>query len=134
MRRFAKVSVGFLVLAIGVGPGGCSTGGSSANEESAITPGTPGEGVTLTVKNEQRIEADIWVFVDGATQRLGRVNAFGEETFLIPLDRARTLRLEFRLFGGATCVTRETSRLPGEAVSYTIPVDIRLFDAVCRGI
>jgi len=134
MRRSAKIMAGFLVLPIAMALGGCSTGGSSGNAEPAVTPGSPGEGVTLEVTNEQRVEADIWVFVDGSRERLGRVRSFSEETFLISIDRARTIRLEFRLFGGPTCVTRDESLLPGDAVAYTIPLDIRVFDAVCRGL
>ena len=121
-----------MVIAVGMALAGCSTGGSSGEFEPGFTPDRSGEGVNLEVTNEQRTEADIWVFIDGVSQRLGRVRAFDKETFLIPMDRARTLRLEFRLFGGRTCATGEGSFLPGEAVAYTIPVDIRLFDAVCR--
>jgi len=133
MRRHMSLTVGFVVVALGLGMTGCSTGGSSGGPEAGVTPETPGEGVLLEVTNEQRTEADICVFVDGASRRVGRVRAFSEESFLIPMDRARVLRLEFRIFGGPTCVTREAAMLPGEAVSYTIPINIRLFDAVCRG-
>ena len=132
MRR-CDWAVGSVVLALGLSVAGCSTGGSSGSTDTAVTPEVSGEGVQLEVKNEQRVEVDIWVRVDGNPQRLGRVSSFDEGTFLIPMDRARILRLEFRIFGGATCVTREVSMLPGESVSYTIPMEIRLFDAVCRG-
>ena len=133
MRRGVHWTVGFFVLAVGLSVLACSTGGNSGSADPSVTAEGPREGVELEVKNEQRVEVDIWVRVDGAPQRLGRVNSFGEGTFLIPIDRARVLRLEFRIFGGATCVTREVSMLPGESVSYTIPTEIRLFDAVCRG-
>ena len=87
----------------------------------------------LDVKNDQRMEAEIWVFIDGARRRLGRVPSFSENTFLIPIDRARILRLDFRLYGGPVCVSGDAPFEPGDAVSYTIPVDITRFDAVCRG-
>ena len=132
MRRCIHWAVGSFVLAIGLGVVGCSTGGSSGATDPAVTPEVPGEGVQVKVKNEQRIEVDVWVSVDGARRRLGRVASFGEESFLIPMDRARVLQMEFRIFGGETCVTREVPMLPGEEVFYTIPVEIRLFDAVCR--
>ncbi len=133
MLRRMRWTLGLFLLAAGLGTTGCSTGGSSGNPGPAVTPETAGEGVQLEVKNEQRMEADIWVFVDGHSRRLGRVESFSEGNFLIPMDRARRLRLEFRLFGGPTCVTREVSMLPGESATYTIPLEIRFFDAVCRG-
>ena len=112
---------------------GCSTSGGGSGSGAAAEPVEPGVGVTLEVINEQRIEADIFVFLDGVQQRVGRVKSFSEDTFLIPMDRARTGRLEFRLFGGPTCVTREASLLPGDQLSYTIPIQITLMDAICRG-
>jgi len=129
MNRFARLSAGLLALTMGLGMGGCSSSGSPEPADTAVVPG---QGVRLEVTNEQRTEAEIWVLVDGSRQRLGRVASYDNETFLIPMDRPRTLRMEFRIFGGPTCVTREVSRRPGESVSYTIPVDIRVFDAVCR--
>jgi len=131
-RRMRRI-LGLFLLTIGLGTAGCSTsGGSSGDPGAAVAPGTPGEGVDLEVKNEQRMEAEIWVFIDGARRRLGRVPSFGENTFLIPIDRVRILRLEFRLYGGPTCVTGDAPFEPGDAVTYTIPVDINRFDAVCR--
>ena len=132
-NRIGRILVLFL-LTTGLGTTGCSTsGGSSGDPGPAATPGTPGGGVDLEVKNEQRMEAEIWVFIDGARRRLGRVNSFSENTFLIPIDRARILRMEFRLYGGPVCVTGDAPFEPGDFVSYTIPVDITRFDAVCRG-
>jgi hypothetical protein len=110
----------------------CSTGGG-AEGGPAAEPADRREGVQLAVTNEQRMEADIWVYVDGVQRRVGTVRALSSNDFVIPMDRARRLRLEFRIFGGPTCVTREVSMLPGEAASYTIPMNIQLFDAVCRG-
>jgi hypothetical protein len=127
-----KIRVGVaatLVLGASWGISGCSSGGTGGTEQ-AVVPA--GQGVTLEVTNEQRTEAEIWVLADGSRQRMGRVPAYGEETFLIPMDRGRTLRMEFRIFGGPTCITRDVRMMPGEAVSYTIPVNINLFDAVCR--
>lgn len=112
---------------------GCSTGGGSSPSGSEAEPAEPGVGVQLEVINQQRIEADIWVYLDGQSQRVGRVRSNSEDTFLIRMDRARTARLEFRLFGGPTCVTRETSLVPGDQISYTIPINITLMDAACRG-
>lgn len=110
----------------------CSTGGGGAQGGPAAEPVEGVGGVQLAVTNEQRMEADIWVYVDGVRRRVGTVRAFSNDDFVIPIDRARNLRLEFRIFGGPTCVTREVSMLPGEAASYTIPMNIQLFDAVCR--
>ena len=128
-RRIVRVAA-FCALSL-VFPS-CSTGGG-AEGGPAAEPADPGEGVQLAVTNEQRMEADIWVYVDGVRRRVGTVRALSNDDFVIPMDRARRLRLEFRIFGGPTCVTREVSMLPGEAASYTIPMNIQLFDAVCRG-
>jgi hypothetical protein len=134
MRSDMRWTVGFFVAALGLGMVGCSTGGGSGDPEPAVAPGVPGEGVRMSVKNDQRIEANIFVFLDGAQQRVGRISAFGEDSFLVPMDRGRVVRFEFRLFGGPTCVTREISMVPGDVVSYTIPVDLQGFiDATCRG-
>ena len=129
MKRFAKLAALGLVLTAGPGVGGCASGGSSVPEDNAPTTGP---GLELEVTNNQRTEAEIWVYLDGSRQRVGRVASNGREMFMIPLDRMRTVRMEFRLYGGPTCVTRDVAMQPGEGVSYTIPVDINLFDAVCR--
>jgi hypothetical protein len=121
------------VCALAIGVPGCSTGGGGSQANAAAEPADPGVGVQLEVTNEQRIEADIWVYLDGQRRRVGSVRSFSEDTFLIRMDRARNARLEFRLFGGPTCVTRDLSLLPGDEISYTIPMNITLMDAVCRG-
>lgn len=112
---------------------GCSTGGTGSESGAAAEPAGEVVGVLLEVINEQRIEADIFVYLDGQQRRVGRVRSLSEENFVIPMDRARSARLEFRLFGGPTCVTRETSLVPGDEISYTIPIQITLMDAACRG-
>jgi len=130
MKSLAKLAALGLVLAAGSGASGCASGGSSGVDDSKAP--TTGPGIELEVTNNQRTEAEIWVFLDGSRQRVGRVISNSRETFMIPMDRMRTVRMEFRLYGGPTCVTRDVAMQPGEAVSYTIPVDINLFDAVCR--
>lgn len=132
MNSGIRLALGVFVLAMGFALAGCAGPGSAGTTEMAATPEAPGAGVQLTVKNEQRTEAVIWVLIDGSRQRLGQVRAYDEGTFLIPMDRTRMLRMEFQIYGGPTCVTREVSRQPGQSVSYTIPTDIRLFDATCR--
>lgn len=129
MKRLARMVAGGVALVIGFGVGGCASGGGAEEEAPAVAPG---QGVRLSVRNDQRTEAEIWVFVDGSRQRMGMVRSMDSGEFLIPMDRGRTLRMEFRIFGGPTCVTRDISMVPGESVSYTIPVEIRMFDAVCR--
>lgn len=129
MEGFARISAGLLALAVGLGVGGCASGGGT--QEEAVAPAS-GQGVRLTVINEQRTEAEIWSVVDGSRQRLGMVRSMDRGSFLIPMDRGRNLRMEFRIFGGPTCLTRDVQMVPGESVTYTIPVEIRLFDAVCR--
>jgi len=129
MRRFRGVSVGVLAFTLGLGMGGCASGGGTQEGGAAAAEG---QGVRLTVSNQQRTEAEIWVFVDGSRQRMGVVRSNDTDTFLIRMDRGRNLRMEFRIFGGPTCVTRDVQMVPGESVSYTIPVNIQMFDAVCR--
>ncbi|MGW8268399.1 MAG: hypothetical protein ACWGSQ_18675 [Longimicrobiales bacterium] len=129
MRRFRGVSSGVLASALVLGLAGCASGGGTQEEG---TTATEGQGVRLTVSNQQRTEAEIWVFVDGSRQRMGVVRSNDTNNFLIRMDRGRNLRMEFRIFGGPTCVTRDVQMVPGEAVSYTIPVNIQMFDAVCR--
>jgi len=129
MKRYARMTAVGLALVVGLGMGGCAGGGGAQEEAAAVTPG---QGVQLTVKNDQRTEAEIWAIVDGSRQRMGMVRSMDSGTFLIPMDRGRNLRMEFRIFGGPTCLTRDVQMVPGESVSYTIPVEIRMFDAVCR--
>jgi len=129
MRRFWGVSVGVLAFTLGLGMVGCASGGGTQEGGAAATEG---QGVRLTVTNQQRTETEIWVYVDGSRQRMGTVRSNDTDTFLVPMDRGRNLRMEFRIFGGPTCVTRDVQMVPGEAVTYTIPVDIQMFDAVCR--
>ena len=132
MKSGIRLAFGAFVLAMGFALAGCAGSGNQGTSEAMGTPEAAGTGVQLTVKNEQRTEAVIWVLIDGSRQRLGQVRAYDEGTFLIPMDRTRMLRMEFQIYGGPTCLTREVSRQPGQSASYTIPTDIRLFDAVCR--
>lgn len=119
-------------LAFGAGLGACATGGGFGSSGAAAPGSRAGQGVSIEVVNEQRTEAEIWALLGAERQRLGSVPSFGSDTFLIRMDRARNVRLEFRIFAGPTCVTGEAALVPGEAVTYTIPLDITRFDAVCR--
>lgn len=132
MEKGIRWAVGLVVLALGLGMTSCSTGGTAGDSAPAATPGTPETGVRLTVRNDQRTETEIWVYVDGARSRLGRVRSGDQGTFIIPTDRVRRMRMEFRIYGGPVCVTRDASLGPAEVVNYNIPVDITMFDAVCR--
>jgi hypothetical protein len=119
-------------LILGAGLGACSTSGESGSPPAAAPGSTPGQGVSIEVVNEQRTEAEIWALLGAERQRLGTVPSFGKDTFLIRMTQARNVRLEFRIFAGPTCVTRDVALVPGDAVTYTIPLDITRFDAVCR--
>ncbi len=124
------VAIGSAALALTAA--GCSTlGNPQTSMEGGGGPGA-GPGVSFEVVNEQRTEVEIWALADMERQHLGMVRAFDRNTFFIRMDRIRTIRLEFRFFGGPTCVTGEEPLTPGEAVSYTIPLDINRFDAICR--
>ena len=133
MKRRIGWTVSLFALSIGLGLAGCATAGTSGDSEPATSPEASGPGVQVDVTNEQTMEAEVWVSLDGVRQRVGRVRSYSKETFRIPMDRTVILSMEFRLFGGATCTSRELSMAPGGALFYTIPTNLQGFDGTCRG-
>jgi hypothetical protein len=105
---------------------------SGAQPESAA-PVDPSKGVTVTLRNEKLADARVYLRVDGGRRPLGTVTGGAEETFFEPLGQISVVRIEFDLIQGERCVTAELSIGPGEEIEYTIPMNLAMVTAVCRG-
>jgi len=108
---------------------GC--GGTSAPPPTLS--GDASQALTITIRNEQIDAARITLWVNSARRRLGDVRGNSTETFQVPMPVSASVRMEFDLTLGASCVTRDVFLAPGDVIDVTIPVDLRMMQAVCRG-
>ncbi len=95
--------------------------------------GDASQALTITIRNEQIDAARITLWVNSARRRLGDVRGNSTETFRVPMPVSASVRMEFDLTLGARCVTRDLFLAPGDVIDVTIPVDLRMIQAVCRG-
>ena len=95
--------------------------------------GDASQALTITIRNEQIDAARITLWVNSARRRLGDVRGNSTETFQVPMPVSASVRMEFDLTLGASCVTRDVFLAPGDVIDVTIPVDLRMMQAVCRG-
>jgi hypothetical protein len=106
---------------------------SSGPRPEPARPGDPSEGLTVTVRNQKMADARIYLRVDGGRRPLGTVTGGAVETFFEPLAQISVVRMEFDLVQGERCVTAELSLGPGEEIDFTIPMNLNMIAAVCRG-
>ena len=109
--------------------GGC--GGTSAPPPT-LPGGDASQALTITIRNEQIDAARITLFLNSTRQRLGDVRGNSTETFQVPMRVSASVRMEFDLTLGASCVTRDIFLAPGDVIDVRIPVDLRMMQAVCR--
>lgn len=108
---------------------GC--GGTAAPPPTLI--GDASQALTITIRNEQIDAARITLFLNSTRRRLGDVRGNSTETFQVPMPVSASVRMGFDLTLGASCVTRDIFLAPGDVIDVTIPVDLRMMQAVCRG-
>ena len=95
--------------------------------------GDASQALTITIRNEQIDAARITLWVNSARRRLGDVRGNSTETFQVPMPVSASVRMEFDLTLGPTCVTRDVFLAPGDVIDVRIPSDLRMMQAVCRG-
>ena len=116
-------------FAVALLAGGC--GGTSAPPPTLS--GDASQALTITIRNEQIDAARITLWLNSSRQRLGDVRGNSTETFQVPMRVSASVRMEFDLTLGASCVTRDVFLGPGDVIDVRIPVDLRMMQAVCRG-
>ena len=122
----------FGTLAVGLFVAACGGGGGTSAPPPAFD-GDPSQVLTITIRNEQIDAARVTLWINSRRQRLGDVRGIMTRTFQVPMERSASVRLEFDLTLGASCVTRDLVLGPGDVVETRIPVDLRMMQAVCRG-
>ncbi len=122
-KKLLAMFVGALLAA------GC--GGTSAPP--ATLSGDASQALTITIRNEQIDAARITLWLNSTRQRLGDVRGNSTETFQVPMRTSASVRMEFDLTLGASCVTRDVFLSPGDVIDVRIPSDLRMMQAVCRG-
>ncbi len=108
---------------------GC--GGTSAPPPTLT--GDASQALTITIRNDQIDAARVTLWLNSARERLGDVRGNSTETFQVPMRTSASVRMEFDLTLGASCVTRDVVLRPGESIQVTIPVNLQMMAAVCRG-
>ncbi len=121
-KKLLGMLVGALLAA------GC--GGTSAPPPTLS--GDASQALTITIRNDQIDAARVTLWVNSARERLGDVRGNSTETFQVPMRTSASVRMEFDLTLGPTCVTRDVFLAPGDVVDVRIPVDLRMMQAVCR--
>ena len=122
-KKLLGMFVGALLAA------GC--GGTSAPPPTLS--GDASQALTITIRNEQIDAARITLMLNSTRRRLGDVRGNSTETFQVPMSVSASVRMEFDLTLGASCVTRDVFLAPGDVIDVRIPVDLRMMQAVCRG-
>ncbi len=122
-KKLLGMFVGALLAA------GC--GGTSAPPPTLS--GDASQALTITIRNDQLDAARVTLWVNSGRERLGDVRGNSTETFQVPMPTSASVRMEFDLTLGASCVTRDVFLAPGDVIDVRIPVDLRMMQAVCRG-
>ena len=123
----ALFSVALVVLATACG------GGASPPSPQPAFEGNLNEVLEITVINQQLDDARIWLRYDGQRVRLGDVRGNATATFHHPMTRITVVRMEFDLTLGRNCVSADRSLGPGDRIDVTIPTNLNMMPAVCRG-
>ncbi len=122
-KKLLGMFVGALLAA------GC--GGTSAPPPTLS--GDASQALTITIRNEQIDAARITLWLNSTRRRLGDVRGNSTETFQVPMRTSASVRMEFDLTLGPTCVTRDVFLAPGDVIDVRIPSDLRMIQqAVCR--
>ena len=100
----------------------CGGGGGTSAPPPAFYR-DPSQVLTITIRNEQIDTARVTLWINSLRQRLGDVRGNATETFHVPMPRSASVRLEFDLTLGASCVTRDLVLGPGDVVVTRIPRD-----------
>ena len=116
----------FALLAAGCG----GAGGTSAPSP---FDGDQSQALAVTIRNDQMDEARVWLYINGARQRLGEVRGNASRTFNVPMRAIDPVRMQFDLTLGARCVTRDVMLGPGQTVQVTIPSNLSMMAAACSG-
>ena len=119
-------------LAVALLTAGCGGGGGTSAPPPAFD-GDASQALTITIQNQQLDAARVALYINGARQSLGEVRGMQSQTFQVAMERSYPVRMVFDLTLGASCVTRDVVLRPGESIQVTIPVNLQMMAAVCRG-